>query len=139
MKNGFTLVELLTVMVILSILVIITIPAYRNISENVKSSNLETIKQLISNATLNHANKYLLDEIKPSNNDCSDNSCCKYYSIRYIAEQDIYHSNDRRIIDPITNHDLEGYIKVSYNTDKYALEATYVANKSSVGNCEVVE
>lgn len=139
MNKGFTLVELLVVMVILSIIIIIAIPAYNDIADNVRKSNLETIKEMVKNTTINYATKHMLDDIKPSNNDCSDGSCCKYLSIRHIVEEDIFHSNDRRIINPVTNNDLEGYIKLTYNTKKYVIDGTYVENTDDNGNCEVIE
>lgn len=139
MKNGFTLVELLVVMVILSIIVIITIPAYNNIAESVRQSNLKTIKEMVTNTAVNYATKHMLDDIKPSNNDCSDGSCCKYLSINHIVEEKIFHSTDGTIINPVTNEELEGYIKLTYDTTKYVITGTYVETTEGAGNCEVID
>ena len=134
MKKGFTLTELLAVIVILSILTIIAIPTYQKIAEDVRKSNLETMKSIISSTMLGYANKYLIDEIKPANKNCTD-GCCKYYSVEYIVNNNIYvTTKEKNIINPVTNQKLEGYIKVSYNIDKYQLESEYIENIPN--NCD---
>ena len=126
MKNGFTLVELLAVIVILSILIIIAIPTYNSVSDSIKKSNLETTKSMLENAMLVYGNKYLIDVIKPANENCSTaRNCCKYYSISYIKNNNIFKTTDNSIKDATTNKELEGYIKLSYNKNKYVLEAEH--------------
>ena len=127
MKKGFTLTELLAVIVILSILVIITIPIYNKVSNDIKESNLDNTKEMVANTMLNYANKYLLDVIKPAANKCSTaSSCCKYYSINYIKNNHIFETSNGKITNAVTNSELTGYIKVYYNTTTLSLESEYV-------------
>ena len=64
-KKGFTLVELISVVVLLSIILILVIPAYTQIEGQIKNSNLKNKKSMISNAMLEYANTNLLDKLKP--------------------------------------------------------------------------
>ena len=130
MKKGFTLTELLAVVVIIAILIIIMFPSYINTSNDIKNSNLENIKSILSKSMLDHANKYYIDDIKPAVNKCSDEtSCCIYFSINFIKEKEIFQTANGNIVNPVTNADLEGYIKVVYNPNKYLLEANYEEEK----------
>ena len=58
-KKGFTLVELISVVVLLSIILILVIPAYTQIEGQIKNSNLKNKKSMISNAMLEYANTNL--------------------------------------------------------------------------------
>ncbi len=138
-NRGFTLAELLAVIVILSIIVIVAVPSYMSVSASIKESNLRTTKEMISNTMLRYADKYYLDDIKPANNNCISNNCCKYYSINYIKNNNIFAATNGSIKNPVTNEELIGYIKVSYNTTNYTLDAEYKENKNDRGNCGVVE
>ena len=138
MKKGFTLTELLAVIVIISVLIIITIPVYNKISSDIKESNLENTKEMVANTMLNYANKYLIDVIKPAANKCSTaSSCCKYYSINYIKNNHIFETSNGKITNAVTNSELTGYVKVYYNVETLSLEAVYSASiPSSCGNGE---
>ena len=138
-KNGFTLVELLATIFILAIVIIIAYPVYTSVSKSVRESNLETTKVMLINSMLDYGNKYLIDEIKPSGNTCSNNNCCKYYPIDYLISYGIFQSNNNEILNPVTNKPLTGYIKLSYNTSKFVLEGQYEENDNNAGNCEVIE
>jgi prepilin-type N-terminal cleavage/methylation domain-containing protein len=140
MKNGFTLTELLAVIVILSILMLIAIPAYNDVAEDVKRVNLESMKTTLVNTVLDYANKNLIDDIKPSNNDCSSGNCCKYYSIEYIKNNNIFQTSDKEksFINPVTNQELEGYVKLTYDTTNYALVGEYTENADNK-KCEVLD
>lgn len=139
MKKGFTLVELISVILILGVLAVIAIPTYINTSNSIKSSNLESIKKMISTTMLNYATTHYLDDIKPANNTCAQNNCCKYYSVKFIKENNIFQTTSGSIVDPVTNLDLEGYVKVSYDTNALELKSEFKENKDDIGNCEVVD
>ena len=140
MKKGFTITELLAVLVIISILIIVMFPTYINTSNSIKESNLENIKSIISKTMLEYANKHYIDEIKPSISKCSDQApCCMYFSINFIKEKDIFQTTNGDIIDPVTNKSLEGYIKVTYNINRYLLEAEYAEDLSTCGKCKYAD
>lgn len=139
MKKGFTLVEVIAVVVILGLLALIAIPSYMKAAAAVKNSNLNNIQTMITSSMLNYANLHYIDEIKPSNNTCSSNNCCKYYSIEYIKQNRIFQTTNGKITNPVTNEELEGYIKVSYDTTKLELTAEYKENTNDIGNCNIVD
>ena len=135
MKKGFTLVELLSVILILSMVMLIAIPTINSAANNVKKSNLETIKSMLESTMLKYAGQYYIDRIKEAGDTCSSNDCCGYFSIDFIKDYNIFQSNNDSIIDPVTGKDLEGYIKVSYDINKLDLVAEYVQNADD--NCKV--
>ena len=140
MKNGFTITELLAVLVIMSVLIIVMFPAYINTSNSIKDSNLENIKSILSKTVLDYAEKNYIDEIKPSINKCSDQApCCMYYSINFIKLKNIFQTTNGDIINPVTNKSLTGYIKVTYNTTRYLLESSYEEDLSSCGHCKYAD
>ncbi len=134
-KRGFTLVELLSVIVLLSLLMIISIPTYIDSSNSIKKSNLENTKKMLENTMLSFASIHYIDEIKPSGNDCSANNCCKYYSIEFIKTNQLFQSNDNSIINPVTGQEMTGYIKISYDTEQLSLVAEYKEDDSELGLC----
>jgi prepilin-type N-terminal cleavage/methylation domain-containing protein len=132
-EKGFTLVELLAALSILAILVIIAVPAFNTVNNQTRSASLENRKKAITQAMLNYANKYLIDEIKPENKTCTysaDNGyeCCETFSINYMILNGIYFSglNNNAEVNPITNKNLEGYVAVYYDSSKFALDAKFV-------------
>ena len=56
-KNGFTLVELLSVLVLISLLMGIAIPGINRISKNMKTKSYNEKKELIESEYKNHLNK----------------------------------------------------------------------------------
>ena len=138
MKKGFTLVELLAVIIILSILIIIAIPTISEVATSIKKSNLETTKRILEKTMIKYAGQNDIDEIKPDGDTCKLNNCCIYYSIDYIREYNIFQAEDG-IINPVTGGPLEGYIKVSYDLEKYVLVAEYEENADDLNYCLMVE
>lgn len=114
-KNGFTLVELLTVVSLIGILTILLVPSFQDISDNIKTKSLQNKRDAITNTMLSYANKYLLDDIKPEGNNCSSNGCCKLYSVNYMINNGIYETEA-----------MDGYVKIQYDTNKYRLTGEYV-------------
>ncbi len=124
MKNGFTIVELLSVILILSILIIIAIPTIAESANKVKVKNLETAKNMLENALLKYVGDHYIDEVKPDGDICESDNCCIYFSMDYIREYNVFQANDG-ILNPVTGKALEGYIKVSYDLNKFDLVAKY--------------
>ena len=134
-KNGFTLVELLAVIVLLGIIMVITIHVINNTAQKVKESNFENLKSTLGSTMIKYASEYYIDDIKPSGNICDNNNCCAYFDIDYISEYNIYQSTNGIIINPLTGQKLQGYIKVSYDINKLDLVAEYKENANDIGYC----
>lgn len=134
-EQGFTLVELLASLAIISILVVIAVPAYNNISSQTRIASLENKKKAITNSMLNYANKYLLDDIKPESKKCEDTTedgCCMTFTIEYMIYNGIYYTTEKdengrkNEINPVTNQPLDGYVIVYYDTSKFDLDAEFI-------------
>jgi hypothetical protein len=134
----------------MSLIAIIAIPAYTNVSKNIKKSSLENKEKVISKQMLKYANQYLIDDIKPDNENCSDQkNCCKNYDLYdYIVKNDIYaietiikeNNVDKSvIINPMTNKVLYGYVQIKYNKNKYNLEAEFYEGTGLAFNNGVAE
>lgn len=88
MNKGFTLVELIAVIVILALLMIITTPAYDSISKNIKTRNYESKKSTIKSQTLAYVERYMKNEVysfNDSNND-GKNDYTLYLKINNLNE-----------------------------------------------------
>lgn len=111
MKKGFTLVELLAVIIILGLLTIIAIPSIIGILNNEKKNISNSMKNIIINAS----SLYIEDNsgVYPKVN--NNVYCIKLESL----------VNDNRLSkplkDPVTNKeiDLNKYVKVSIINDLY--------------------
>ena len=89
MNKGFTLVELIAVVVILGLLAIITTPAYDTISKNIKETNYKSKKNTIKKQTLSYVERYFKDKVYDGNQ-------VKYfcYTVEYLIENGIISSDD---------------------------------------------
>lgn len=113
MNKGFTLVELIAVIVILGLLVIITTPAYNSISNNIKKSNYESKKSTIKAITLSYVEKYLKDEIYSG---ASDKDKVKCFTVDYLIKSGIISSDS----------DEKEYIENDINGEKYEINQVYL-------------
>lgn len=111
MNKGFTLVELIAVIAILGLIVIITTPAYDNISKNIKTRNYESKKTTIKKATLNFVEKYLKNEAYDGTN---PKTLC--FSVNYLIRNGIISSDE----------ETEEYIKNDITDEKYKDDTIFV-------------
>lgn len=133
MNKGFTLVELIAVIVILSILMIITTPAYSSISTNIKTRNYESKKSTIKAQTLSYVEKYMKNDVYdgPSNN----KKIC--FTVNYLIQNGIISSDsekDEYIENDITGKKYSGeekYIEIYYDVDSLKLKANMPKNDDS--------
>ncbi|MBQ3021249.1 MAG: prepilin-type N-terminal cleavage/methylation domain-containing protein [Bacilli bacterium] len=123
MNKGFTLVELIAVIALLSILVIITTPAYNSISKNIKTKNYESKQNTIEKQTLAYVEKYLKDKVYDGEN----KTLC--FSVNYLIQNGIISSDSDKeeyIQNDITNKQFKDetiYVAVSYDIDTLKLKA----------------
>ena len=140
-KKGFTLVELISVVVLLSIILILVIPAYTQIEGQIKNSNLKNKKSMISNAMLEYANTNLLDKLKPLGQTGTNEL---YYSLDYIIANNIFAASEtdsqgnKMFLNPITNDKLYGCIKVTYYVNKFEVKTEFIDknNQAEMDNCK---
>ena len=124
MNKGFTLVELIAVVTILSLIAIITTPAYTSISNNIKTKNYESKKNTIKAHTLNYVERYLKDKVYDGT---KSNTLC--FSINYLIRNGIISSDsetDEYIENNITGEKYKGdtpFVKVIYYPNDLKLVA----------------
>lgn len=121
MNKGFTLVELIAVVTILSLIAIITTPAYDSISNNIKTRNYESKKSTIKAHTLSYVEKYLKNEAYDgTSTGIKSKTLC--FSVNYLIRNGIISSDsetDEYIENNVTGEKYRGnitFVKVEYNT-----------------------
>lgn len=122
MKKGFTLVELLAVIIILGLLIVIAIPSYTQIYAIIKRSNLRSKVTEIETAALKYGN-LIKDDIKKAQGSCIITKVGVLIEKGYlISEDDI----EPVIYNPTDNLKLDGDVYVCYCKSKMDITANYV-------------
>ena len=115
-KKGFTLVELLGVLVVLGLISVIIVPKVIDSITTSKESAYQTQVETIENA----AKKYGIS---------NDLLYPKEGEKKYIAVKDLIavgELSDKEIINPKTGNKMNGYVLVEYNSGYQQYEYTYV-------------
>ncbi|MBQ3021034.1 MAG: prepilin-type N-terminal cleavage/methylation domain-containing protein [Bacilli bacterium] len=110
-KKGFTLVEILSVIVLISLLLGLGIPGVMKISENMKKKSLNTKIKLIEEAGVfwGQDNKTLLQSITDCEiDDSGAESNCYKISISSLISEDYLdkENNSNSYMNPVNNKDL---------------------------------
>ena len=105
MKRGFTLVELLAVLILLGVVSLIAIPSIGKILNRSREKARESTK----NELIKAAKNYYADNIR----ELPDAGSHKCLSVSEIEESG-YISNDD-IVDPTTEEKLTGYVKIYFD------------------------
>lgn len=121
MRKGFTLVEVLAVLVILGLLLVITVPAYTSVYTGIKRQNLQSKITEVKTA----AKKYgetIKDDIKNKGNTCYETTIAKLIKDGYLVS-DV--EKEPALINPTNNSKLTGKVKICYCEKDYDIEAFY--------------
>lgn len=127
MRKGFTLVEVLAVLIILGILIVITIPSFMGILTDTKRTSFNSKVTQIETAALKYAEK-TKDDIKNTGSSCSTTTVSKLIELGYLSSE----SDSRNVIfNPTDNTDMSGNIKLCYCTSSFDVEAYYTVDYNS--------
>lgn len=121
-KNGFTLVEILAVLVILGVLIALSVPAYTTIMLDVRRDNYNSKVTEMEIA----ANKYgekVKDDVKNAGAACYNQEISSLVRRGYLLSESDY---EDIILDPTTNKAFPGTIKTCYCSSIYDIKSYYV-------------
>ena len=104
MKKGFTLVELLTVIAVLSIILVITAPIVANLITSSKQKAYEEQIKFIESAARNYSVSYS-KEI---------DSDPYYVSVDTLINKGLIDQDE--LLNPKTKQKMDGCVKISYNS-----------------------
>lgn len=136
-KNGFTLVELMASLVILSLISVLMFSTIQTSSNNVKKKNYENIKKMIIESTISYIvnsskKDYSLDDIKGTNKCNEILDCAREYSVGDILDKNIYYSSTKNsndeltILNPITGEGMRNKkFLIYYDTETYSLKGVF--------------
>ena len=136
-KKGFTLVELMASLVILSLISVLMFSTIQTSSDNVKKKNYENIKKMIIESTISYLvnsskKNYSLDDIKGTNKCNEILDCAREYSVGDILKENIYYSSTKNsndeltIINPITGEGMRNKkFLIYYDTETYSLKGVF--------------
>ena len=108
-KCGFTLVELLAVIVILAVIATITVVITGKVVKNSKASLLDRQKQTIEEAARNYYLKEGMNEILNSEESCVNLSTL--LNKGYLETE--------KVINPLTKEDMNGSVFITYSSNNY--------------------
>lgn len=121
-KNGFTLVELLSVLIILSLLIVLCIPAYATVYSGIKRENYNSKVNEITLAALKYGSS-IKDEIKNADGRCVTTN------VDFLIKKGLLRSESDStnvIYNPTTGQPLDANIKLCYSIPKFDLVAYYI-------------
>ena len=124
MKRGFTLVELLAVLLILGVILTITYYSVNAIIESSRTSLSDTQKSAIEES----AKVYYLEEGMNNNATC--------VTIEYLLSEGYIEKS--KVVDPEDNQEMKGYVTITQTNNKYTYTFTKINASDSYPNGCVV-
>ena len=122
-KNGFTLVELLAVLVIIGILSAISITVYTNLIPSSRKELSDVQKNTIIDATRTYVAINTINFNNHFDNATIDDNICVAIKLEVLYNEGLL---KKEVLDPSTNANLmDGYILVSYDNNHSQYEYTY--------------
>ena len=128
-RKGFTLVEMLAVVVILGILMAIMVPSVNSLLQKNKEDSYESLKNNIINATQLYFSDYRYEVVVDTNGDCDANNQRNVLTIQDngLTIQDNGLSNSKLAINILTDLDyIKGSIKNPKDNTSLDAEHSYV-------------
>ncbi|MCR4580923.1 MAG: prepilin-type N-terminal cleavage/methylation domain-containing protein [Bacilli bacterium] len=119
-KKGFTLVEMLAVMIVVSLLMVLVVPAIVNVYTSVRRNSFTTKVNYIETNTLKYVNSFK-DDIK--NQSCVDYTIDQLISVGAIISDN---KGVNQIENPYTGGTFDGKVRVCYCKSKLDVVANYV-------------
>lgn len=118
--KGFTLIELMGVVILIGILALITVPVINGVIQSSRESALKTQKALIEKAGKSWAIEHVveLNEL--------DVWCITVNSLIRMG-----YLEGQEVIDPTTNETLEGSVKISYTNNNY--DVSFISSTNGAG------
>jgi len=107
LKKGFTLVEVLAVVVLIGLLVVITVPSIKTIMNNAKEKSLE--RQIAS--IIESSKSWSIENVDK----LPDNNVPILVSLSELKEQGFL--EDKEIINPVNNKEITGCVEIKYDID----------------------
>ena len=124
-RNGFTLVEILAVLIVISLLMALGIPAYMTVLKDARRNNYDAKIREIETA----ANKYgdrVKDDIKDKGASCFVTNVEKLIKMgELISESEA----EDVIYNPTDNTKLLGEIRICYDTNDFDINSYYIVDE----------
>lgn len=123
MKNGFTIVELLSAIAIMALIIVISVPAYEGISKTIKEQNFNSKISMMEQSTQSYISKYHKNKVFNNNE-----KAILIISIPYLIDKSVFQADDvdnNKMTNPLTGGYLEGYLMATYNSTTYEVEVKY--------------
>lgn len=119
MNKGFTLVELLAVMLIISLLLIISIPGLTVVYKEIRRDNYKSKISYINSSAHKYASS-IKDEIQKSG--CKDTTISELIKKGYITSES---KEKDEIINPTDNTPMNGKVRMCYCSSTLDLKINY--------------
>lgn len=122
-NNGFTIIELLSVLVVLGIIMAIAVPTYNGY---VKKARINTCKSY--EKTLEGSAKSFITECI-NRNKCADDKTVEYYIGKTVESSTLISNNYmKEMKNPYASDNCTGNVKVSKENDSYVYKAYLKCN-----------
>ena len=137
-KKGFTLIEVIVTISIISLLTVIMIPVVQKTSARVKYQSYKNLENLIMQATIDYLyhsaeDGYSIDSIKGESDNCDgENSCTMPFVVGDILDKNIYYTNEKdsdgklTVFNPTNGLSMrDRTFKIYYDTTTFSLKGIF--------------
>lgn len=121
-NKGFTLIEILAVLIVLALLMALSIPAYMSVFGDVKASNYHN-KILEIEIAANKYGEKIKDEVKNSTGSCMTSNVSELIRKGYLVSED---DMDDVLYNPLNNQPLNSNVRICYCSSSFKIESFYL-------------